>query len=201
MRKAAFLFVFMFALPHLLSARTLKDERRIEEEARQSLRPSETMPSVVTEPAPQTTPSPPELAYFQALLSKKYVLRSDAVRLLLMLLGEESLSEDRAQQISLLKAKNIIPVKIAVAFSPDEPLRKGLAAYMFCRALGIKGGLNVRLFGMRERYAVQELVFAGIMPQGSVDDIVSGREFISIFTHAVQYQSEKNEALHHQNLK
>jgi hypothetical protein len=196
MRKSTFLIIFLLCLPHVLSARTLKDERRLEEEARQSLHDTETAPSLEGEPAQESAPSQ-ELAYFQALLTKKYALLSDALRPLLILLGDkESFSKDQATQVGLLGERGILPERIASAFLPDEPLRKGLAAQMFCRALGIKGGLGLRLFGMSQRYAMRELVFEGIMPEGSAEDFISGEEFIIIFSNAAQYLSEKNESRH-----
>ena len=70
-----------------------------------------------------------------------------------------------------------------------------LAAYMFYKALGIKGGLCLRLFGVNERYAVKELGFQGIMPSGNVNDIVSGEELVSAFTQATNYITKKKKGI------
>jgi hypothetical protein len=198
MSKFIFILVFLVSLPHLVCAGTLKDERRIEEEARQKLRPTEDRPKVTQQPSAANQPSSAgwsqsQLLYFQEIMAKKYVLRSDALRSLLMLISQDNSALDQAGQIKLLKERSIIPPKIASAFASEKPLRKGLAAEMFCRALGIKGGLTLRLFGMNQRYAFNELVFLRIMPQGSQDDIISGREFIALFTKAVEYLSAKIE--------
>lgn len=194
MRKLALVFVFLFSLTRPLSAETLKDQRRLEEEARVELRPTEPQPSVASEPALEISSST-DLSFFQELLSKKYVIRREAIGPLLILLGEEELfSQDQAAQIRFLKETNILPAKIAQDFSPDKPLRNGLAAYMFCQALKMKGGIGARIFGMNQRYALNELVFTGIMPEGSIDDVVSGPEFIIIFTQAAEHLAQKNEA-------
>jgi hypothetical protein len=201
MRKLALVIVFLFLLTHPLSAETLKDQRRLEEEARVELHSTEPQPSVVSEPALEISSST-ELSFFQELFSKKYALRQDAIRSVLILLGEEELlSQDQAEQIRFLKEKNILPAKIAQDFSPDKPLRKGLAAYMFCQALKMKGGIGARLFGMNQRYALNELVFTGIMPEASIDDVVSGPEFIIIFTQAAEYLAQKNESVKGRMLK
>jgi len=200
MKKTILILLIWLSLSGPLLADTIKDKRRIDEEARRNLRPSETRTLITAQPSSQNLSSP-EVDYFQPLLSKKYVLRGDALRPLLMLMGEEAFKQDQDAQISLLKQKGIIPVKIAAAFLPDQPLDKGLAAYMFCRALDINGGLILRLFGLSERYALQELVFAGIMTQGSVDDILSGSEFVAAFASAAHNLAEKNEASQPKKLK
>ncbi len=201
MSKLALVFVFLFLLTHPLSAETLKDQRRLEEEARGELRSTECQPSVISESAPEISPSS-DLAFFQDLFSKKYVKRSEAIRPILILLGEEELlSQDQAEQIRFLKEKNILSVKIAQDFSPEEPFKKGLAAYMFCQTLRMKGGIGARIFGINQRYALNELVFAGMMPEGSMDDIVSGPEFINLFTQAAEYLAQKNEAAKGHSLK
>lgn len=194
MRNLILIFVFLVSLTSPLSAETLKGQRRLEEEARDDLRFTEPQPSVISEPVLESSPSP-DLAFFQELLLKEYVVRSDVIRPLLILLGEdELLSQEQAAQIRFLQEKKILPAKVAQNFSPEKPLRKGLAAYMFCKALRMKGGIGARIFGMNQRYALNELVFTGIMSEASRDDIVSGPEFIIIFTQATEYLAQKNEA-------
>ncbi|KPK99203.1 MAG: hypothetical protein AMJ95_00155 [Omnitrophica WOR_2 bacterium SM23_72] len=194
MRNLTLIFVFLFSLTSPLSAETLKDQRRLEEEARDDLRFTEPQPSVISEPVLEDS-SFIDLSFFQELLSKTYLVRCDAIRPVLILLDEEEvMSGDQAAQIHFLKEKNILPARVAVDFSPEKPLRKGLLAYMFCQALGMKGGIGARIFGMNQRYALNELVFAGVMPEGSKDDVVSGPEFISFFTKAAEYLAQKNEA-------
>jgi hypothetical protein len=95
-----------------------------------------------------------------------------------------------SSQVASLKQRNIIPSKITAELSPNQPLSKGLAAYMFCQALNIKGGLLLRLFGMNQRYALKELVFQRIMSPGRVKDTVSGKELIVIFTRAIEYMTK-----------
>ncbi len=58
---------------------------------------------------------------------------------------------------------------------------------MFARALDIKGGIWFRLFTTSQRYALKELIFQEIMYMGNINDIVSGKELILIFTKAADY--------------
>ncbi|MFH0826542.1 MAG: hypothetical protein V1923_01440 [Candidatus Omnitrophota bacterium] len=194
MRKPVLVFVFLFSLTHLLSAETLKGQRRLDEEARDELLFTEPQPSVISEPVLESSSSS-DLAFFQEVISKQYVVRSDTIRPLLILLGEDELfSQEKAAQLRFLQEKKILPAKVAQNFSPEEPLRKGLTAYMFCKALRMKGGIGARIFGMNERRALNELVFTGIMTEGNQDDLLSGSEFIIIFTQAADYLAQKNEA-------
>ena len=108
-------------------------------------------------------------------------------------MGVENKYIDLNSQIAFLKENRFLPKKIAQDFKPTEPLRKGLAAYIFYKALGLKGGIIIRVFGSTQRYALKELAYQGIMPSGNVNDIVSGDELISTLTRAANYLSEKIE--------
>ncbi len=68
-----------------------------------------------------------------------------------------------------------------------RPLRRGPTAYMFCKALKVKGGAILSLFGVSERYAVQELAFQGIMSAGNVNDIIAGDELALATMQAADY--------------
>ena len=193
MKKTLSLFLFLIFFSSLLMAQTSEEERRIEEEKRQSLRSTEESIFEKREPGFRPTDST-ELGYFRELLSRRVIFHYDACRALVILMGVENQYKDLNSQIAFLKEKNIIPRKTASEFDPNEPLRKGLAAYMFCRALEIKGGLWLRLFDKSQRYALKELVFEGIMSPGNVNDIVSGKELILIFTTAANYKAKRLQA-------
>ncbi|MFC1514363.1 hypothetical protein ACFL5X_00480 [Candidatus Omnitrophota bacterium] len=165
-------------------------KRRIEEEKRLDLKPTQ-------EPLPAKTEEKPEpvegsgLDYFEYLITKKTASRSDACRSLAVLLNIEDEFGDLDSQIEYLKQKNILPKKIASEFDPDQPLRKGLTAYMFYKALEIKGGVILRVFGISQRYALKELVFQEVMLPGYDRDIVSGKELVLTLTEAAHYLAEQ----------
>jgi hypothetical protein len=189
MKKIGLLLLLLVLTPFLLMAQTAEDKRRIEEEKRESLRPSEVR--ILWEEREKSYPelTPIKRDYFAELLSKRVAFFSDACRVLTVLMGVENQYKDFDSQIAFFKERNIIPRRIALECNPAEPLCKGLTAYMFCEALGIKGGLWLRLFGMNQRYALRELVFEGIMSPGNINDIVSGKELIFILTQAANYLS------------
>ena len=70
----------------------------------------------------------------------------------------------------------------------DAPVRRGTLAVALARALGVGGGLTMRLFGPQPRYAVRELQYAGVYPPSSPQQTFSGAEFLGIIGRAEDYQ-------------
>lgn len=175
-------------------AQVAQEQRRVDQEARQGLFPTVSQPSPL-----QLTPaqrvslhqhdSVAEVDYFQDLLSRKYVRRSDVLQAMLLLIGEDPCPLGQAEQIDVLVSKKVIPPQFKDGFSGEALLQRGLSAYMICRALNLKGGLVARLVGLRQRYALNELVFLGIMPGGSIDDRMTSQEFISSFINAAEFNT------------
>jgi hypothetical protein len=114
---------------------------------------------------------------------------------LVILLGLREELKDYSARFSFFQKKGIISQPIAAHLHADSPLHKGEVAVMFCRALGIKGGIWLRLFGQSQRYALRELVFEGIMYSGVVNETVSGRELAMIYANAAEYLAGTNRAL------
>jgi hypothetical protein len=108
-----------------------------------------------------------------------------------LLMGVENQYIDLNSQIIFLKEKNLLPPEVASDFKPNEPLRKGLFAYMLYRALDMKGGIILSLFGTRERYALKELVYQGILSSGNVKDIMSGDELVTSTMRAADFIANK----------
>ena len=79
--------------------------------------------------------------------------------------------------------------------APDKPLTKGKLAYMVCQALGIKGGVTMRLFGPSQRYCLFECQYLELMTGGATYEHVTGGELVSTIDRADQYkQTEETEA-------
>ena len=182
--------------PSLLLAETPEEKRRIEEQKRQNLQPSEVqiLKEHKIEPQPMAPLDTLDLVYFAELVPKKVTFRYDVSKAIVVLLGVENQYIDLDSQIAFLKEKNLLPKKYASEFDPMQPLRKGITAYIFCKALGIKGGLALRLFGMSERYALKEIAFQGIMSSGNVNDIVSGEELVSVVMQATNYTAKRQKS-------
>lgn len=191
MRYLSYLVVLLLILsPLVASAQSPIDRRRIEEEKRDNLRLSEIKISEKTSIF-HSQPGLSKQAYFNKLVSKKNATLFDAYTMLVILLGLEDRYPDFKAKQAFLRQQDILPRAMRLTGNPHQSLEKGVAAYMFCRALKIKGGLWLRLFGITERYALRELVFQCIMFPGNTRDIVSGKELVFIVTQAANYLAQK----------
>lgn len=191
------LLIHVVVLPAPLWSITSEQGRRIEEEKRKDLKPTIVTPSIPKIPKEEKTvegppvPAPIKEIYFVNLLSKRISYRYDAVKSIIMLMGVDEEYIDLDSQVRYLKEKCILPKQYAESFDSMLPLRKGLAAYLFLRALEIKGGIALHLFGPSERYALKELIFQGIMSPGYANDIVSGSELVQMMSQAARYKAER----------
>lgn len=191
MKKMLVILVAFIIFPSLLLAQTSEQARRIEEQKRENLRPTEGQTSKVKKKTPPPL-DPIDLVYFAELMLKKITYRYDISKAIVILMGVENQFIDLGSQITFLKNENILPKKFdKKEFDVTKPLRKGLTAYMFCKALKIKGGILLTLFGVNQRYALKELVHQGVMSSGNVKDVVSGEELVLILTRAGIYMAKK----------
>ena len=186
MKKIIFLLFFIALIQIQAAAKTAQEDKGLEEEKRESLSSTEAV--LAPEEAAITTPKEsPEYAFLSQLYAKKSASISDAVSVLTILYGAYKEKEDFSARLSFLKEKNAIPQDLARQLNPDMPLRKGLAAYMFCRALAIKGGLWLRIFGLSQRYALKELVYEEIIASGGVSELMGGKDLVDMFIRAADY--------------
>ncbi|MFC1708496.1 hypothetical protein ACFL2J_00350 [Candidatus Omnitrophota bacterium] len=167
-------------------AQTAEETRRVEQEKRDSLSTTEELRYEKKEPSLQPSQAV-DYDYFQHLLTKRVTLFSDGCKTLTILMGIGSQYPDFDSQLRFFQENSIIPKKLKSGQLPDQPLRKGLTAYMFCRALKIKGGLWMHLFGVSQRYALKELVYMSMMLPGYTRDIVTGKELILLLTQVAEY--------------
>ncbi len=179
-----------------VAAQSREQDRRIEEGKREDLRATApALPAAtptrapVAGAAPAPIPEVLEPLYFASLVGKRITYRYDAMMGVLIVLGldEEHIGLD--SQVAFFQEQGFVPPRYRESFDPMQPLRRGLAAYMFRQALGIRGGLALHLLGPSERYALKELGFQGIMSPGLVNDLVSGQELVQIITQAANYQA------------
>jgi hypothetical protein len=189
MKKIIFVFVLLFLLPHLAGTQSVPESRRTEEEKRDSLKPTEVQISP-PQHKPELDQESAEMQFLTGLYSKKVAQFSDAVKITTILLRTYDPKGDFIFEVAALREKQIISRSISEGLAADAWLSKGTVAYMFCQALGIKGGVWMRLFGVSQRYCLRELVFAGIMQARGVNELVSGAELVDMFIKAVDYLAQ-----------
>lgn len=177
------------------NAQTLQQDRRIEEEKREELKPTVPPPGVPAAPARPVgappVPQPIAPLYFAMLAQQRVVFRYDMAKAITVLMGVDEEYIDLNSQVAYLQTKGFLPKQNAQTFDPMLPLRKGEAAYVFLQALGLRGGAALHVLGPTERYALKELAFRGFMAPGHVRDLISGDEFVQLMTQAAQHQAKR----------
>lgn len=176
---------------HAQTQAQLQQDRRIEEEKRDELSPTITTSSAPVTPAPLTkppVPAPLKELYFISLLPKRVTFRYDAAKAIVILMGVDEEYIDLSAQVSYLQSNQLLPRRFQRAFDPMEPLRKGVLAHALYRALQMRGGIALHLFGPTERHALKELIFRGVMSPGHTNDLVSGQELVQVMSQAADYK-------------
>jgi hypothetical protein len=116
------------------------------------------------------------------LYEKDRATAADGLRALLAFASEEAVPAGFDAVRQSLEGKGLI--EASWPLREGDPLTKGQLAFALCKALGIRGGLVTRVFGMSPRYALRECTHLNLMPAGIASDPVSGRELIDALARA-----------------
>lgn len=181
-----------------VAAQSREQDRRIEENKRDDLKvttPSVTttlsnVPALSNRTPPRPDPDALKPLYFASLIGKRVIYRYDAIKGVLIVLGLDDKYISLDSQVAFMQKEGLLPPRYRESFDPTQPLRRGLTAYMFQRALKIRGGIMLSLTGSTERYAMKELGFRGIISPGLVNDLFSGQELIQTITQSADYHAK-----------
>jgi len=127
-----------------------------------------------------------DATYLNEVVGRKAVSLGDGIELIMIVLHLEEKHTTFDAQIGFMKAHDLIKPSLTEETS-DALLQRGALAYMLCKTLKLKGGLKARLLGLSERFAMEELIYQGIMRQGHSKDLVTGQELVLIMTGAAQH--------------
>jgi len=180
-----------------VAAQSIEQDRRIEEEKRDGLKPTVTAPQILEEKAvakerkAPPVPFPSAEIYFMHLSQRRIAFRYDGMKAIVILMGVDDEYLNLDAQVAYLRQEGFLPSRFRKTFDATQPLRKGLTAYMFRQALGIRGGIALHLFGPSERFALSELGFQGIMAPGNVNDLVSGIDLVQIMSQAAEHKAKQ----------
>jgi hypothetical protein len=145
------------------------------------------VPILAAQEKPQEPP-PRErrTAYLRRIFEKDRASFGDACRAVLSLVKDEHSDDDFAAVHKDLEGRGIVDAGWALA--EESPLDRGTLAYMLCRALGIKGGVTMGLFGPSRRYALRECLYLGLIPSGTTGQYLSGRELLDVLGNVELYR-------------
>jgi len=140
-------------------------------------------------PAPAPPPAAPapstDARFFGELAYKDVATAADTARALTILVSEGAENgADFAAAKAYLRARGILPDGWLDKAAADAPTDKGRLASLVCRALGIKGGLAMRLLGPLPRLALRECSYLELMAIGCDYTYVTGGELVGVIDRA-----------------
>lgn len=142
--------------------------------------------SVCLASSPAATESAECAGWLRGIYGKPTVRRADVLLAALMVREEDGWTTrsgwalGRARETGLLGSGDGADMEGRAA--------RGFGCSVFARALGIRGGLMMRLTGTSGRYAYRELAILGMIPDGPSHLDLSGDELAGLLLAASRYQ-------------
>ncbi|MFH1800083.1 MAG: hypothetical protein ABH891_04455 [Candidatus Omnitrophota bacterium] len=134
--------------------------------------------------------------YLNSVVGEKAVKFSDGFEMIMTLMQIEDQYPDFPSQREFLQKTKIIPPEWE-SRKPGDALRRGELAYMLVKMLRLKGGLKARLLRMNQRFAMEELIYEGIMRAGHGRDLVTGQELVFVMTATANFMADRHEGTSH----
>ncbi len=127
-----------------------------------------------------------QLEFWHTLAQQPVTSNDDAFHGLLLFLDGTDPGPDYAARVETLKSRKLLPA--GFNDPAERAVDRGTLAVALSRALKVRGGVVMSLTGANPRYATKELVFLGIYPPSSPNQVFSGSEFLGIIGKAEDYQ-------------
>ncbi len=125
------------------------------------------------------------------LQAQPMVTVAEAYRAMLLLADGQEEYTDFESRRAALEARGII--RRAWDLQREACIDRGSVAYMVCRILQIRGGVNARILGRLgmgdRRYAARELVYLDMMPAGASYRYLTGGELVDLLAEADRYMA------------
>jgi hypothetical protein len=128
-----------------------------------------------------------QMEFWHQLEARPITSNDEAFHGLLLYLDGTDPGPDFAHRVAAMKAKGMLPPTFDRP--ADEAISRGTLAVVLTKAMGIKGGVLMRITGGKvERYAVRELVSMNLYPQSSENQTFNGAEFVGVIGKLEDYQ-------------
>lgn len=128
-----------------------------------------------------------QLEFWHQLADRPVTSNDEAFHGLLLFANGTDPAADYPGRVAALKTRGMLSAGFG---SPaDEAIDRGTLAVAMAKALKIRGGLVMSVFGPSKRYAVRELQFLNLFPPSSQNQTFSGSEFLGILAKAEEYQN------------
>lgn len=129
-----------------------------------------------------------ELDFWDEMVRRRAVTNHDALHALILSFTGKTPTTYEAR-LELAQGRRWLP---ADETPPrNETARVGWIARAVCLETGLRGGLTMRVFGPRERYAVKELNYLQWLPNMSPQQAVSGLQLIALLSNAEDFTENR----------
>jgi len=122
-----------------------------------------------------------EMDFLDCMAEQPKCTFAQAVRAVVILMNGSDVGTSHEQRCEYLLERGVI--RSAWKISPDRWIDRGTLAFMFYKAIGLKGGVNMIVFGSwglgDRRFAYRELVYRNLMERGVDYNYVSGPELVT----------------------
>jgi hypothetical protein len=128
-----------------------------------------------------------ELDFWDGAATKPMVSNRDALHALVVSFVPGDEATDHAAELTIARRRGWVAE--GEALPAGESARIGWIARAVCLECGIRGGVTMRVFGAKERYAVRELNYLGWLPEMSTFQAISGAKLIALLGSAEDYRN------------
>ena len=130
-----------------------------------------------------------QMDFWHQLAEQPVTSNDDAFHALLMFTDGADPAADYAGRVQALKSKGLLPGGFNQP--ANQAVDRGTFSVSLAKALKVRGGIVMGLFGPSPRYATKELEFAEVYPTSSPNQTFSGSEFLAVMSRAEEYQKAR----------
>lgn len=128
-------------------------------------------------------------AFLRELPPLERLTEAHAVRAAAILAGERTRVDDLAAcEVRLRDGGHL---RWRDPYEPKRMLKKGFAALLFARVLGLKGGWAARVAGMGPRLSYKELEFLDLVPPMGARDLMTGSELFALMRNSQDFAKSR----------
>jgi len=140
-------------------------------------------PTVVTDYTPLDAGS--ELEFWGSVQRRSAITNDEGFHGVILLADGQDETGGYDSRVSLLKERGWLREGF------DEPaamaMRRGVLASAIAHAIEVDGGVMLALTNKSPRYANKELVYLGIMPDGTSNQVIGGPEFVGVMSRSQDF--------------
>lgn len=127
-----------------------------------------------------------DVEFWSRLYGNHLICNDDALHGLILFFYEKDDCQNYEARVALLKEKGLLDSDFNGA--ADQAFTRGRFAVALARGMKVEGGVFHTLFPMSQRYAIRHLEYENLFPLSSLNQTVSGTDFVGIVGRAEDFE-------------